>query len=164
MRPLTGRKTLAIFVASFGVVFAVNGYMIAQAISTFRGEAASTFRGESDSDEYLQGINYNQTLARRAQQKAMGWQAAIGASRTDGGMVRVRLDIRSRAGSPVEGLQILGVLRHPSDAHRDRVLVFVQEGSGAYEARLGHVASGVWEVDVRSPDVAFEASRRLWLR
>lgn len=164
MKPLTGRKTLAILVASFGVVFAVNGYMIAQAINTFRGEAASNFRGASEADEYLQGINYNETLARRAQQKAMGWQAAIGASREVSGAVRVVLDVRSRDGSPVEGLNIQGVLRHPSDAHRDQVLAFVEKGSGAYQALLTRAAPGAWEVDVRSPNVPFEASRTVWLR
>jgi nitrogen fixation protein FixH len=164
MKPLTARKTLAIFVASFGVVFAVNGYMIAQAISTFRGEAASTFRGESESDEYLQGVNFNQTLARRAQQKAMGWQAAIGASREVSGAVRIVLDVKSRDGSPVEGLDIQGVLRHPSDAHRDRMLAFFEKGSGAYQSLLTQVAPGAWEVDVRSPNVPFEASRTVWLR
>jgi nitrogen fixation protein FixH len=164
MKPLTGRKTFAIFVAVFGVIFAVNGYLVAQAINTFRGEATSTFRGESASDDYLQGINYNRTLVRRAQQKAMGWQAAIGASRQAGGLMRVVLDVKSRDGSPVAGLQIQGVLRHPSDAHRDRTLAFVEKGSGAYEAQLAHVAPGVWEVEVRSPNVPFEASRRVWLR
>ncbi len=164
MKPLTGRKALAILVAVFGVVFAVNGYMIAQAVNTFRGEAVSRFHGESESDEYLQGINYNRTLARRAQQKAMGWQAAIEASREAGGLMRVVLDVKSRDGSPVAGLQIQGVLRHPSDAHRDRSLAFVDKGSGAYQTVLPHVAPGVWEVEVRSPNAPFEASRSIWLR
>jgi len=164
MAPLTGRKTLAILVASFGVVFAVNGYMIAQAVNTFRGEAASTFRGESEKDEYLQGIDYNRTLARRAEQKARGWHAAIGAIRVAGGAIQVALDVKARDGSPVSGLKIEGVLRHPSDAHRDLALAFTDAGSGTYRALLQHVSPGVWEVEVRSPNTPFEASRSLWLR
>ena len=165
-KPLTGRRTLAIFLVSFGVVFAVNGYMIAEAVKTFRGEAVSSFHGESENDEYLQGVNFNDTLARRAEQKALGWQANIGAARDSRGLVRIELRVKTRAGSPVDGLKLDGVLRHPSDAHRDRPLAFAEKGAGAYEALASHVTPGAWDVEVRSGSrgAPFEASRGIWLQ
>jgi nitrogen fixation protein FixH len=44
-RELTGRKVLLYLVVSFGIVFAVNGYMVKAAISTFGGvETQSSYK------------------------------------------------------------------------------------------------------------------------
>ncbi len=157
-KPLTGRKTFAIVLAIFGIVFAVNGYMVAMAVSTYTGE--------DENSAYLQGANYNQTLDRRAEQAALGWRATIGAEREQGHGLRVFVSVVGRNGYPVRQLRMLGVLRHPSDASRDRPLILKEEKAGVYAARLDNVASGAWDVVVHAGEhsTPFEATRNLWLR
>ena len=155
---LTGRKTLAILLVSFGIVFGVNGYMVAQAIGTFRGD---------DLDQpYMQGINFNQTLARRAEQQTLGWQATIDAARATNGELKIVVVVKSRDGAPLALLRLSGVLRHPTDAHFDRKLVLKETQSGVYVAALDRVSAGAWNLDVftDSHSKPFEATRSLWLR
>jgi nitrogen fixation protein FixH len=157
-RELTGRKTLAICLVSFGVVFAVNGYMVAQALSTFRGD--------DENDAYLQGVDYNQTLDRREKQAALGWHAAIGAERQHSDALRIVVSVLDPAGRPVQGLKVSGVLRHPADANRDRALALREQRAGVYVTSLEHVAAGSWSVIVHTQthNQPFEATRQVWLR
>jgi nitrogen fixation protein FixH len=155
---LTGRGVLIWLFAFFGVILAVNSYFIT--VST------STFRGEDEQKPYLQGVEYNQTLARHAAQAALGWQAAITATRLPGGDVRVEIQMRDTAGKPVAEPGLAGELRHPSDENRDRDLHLAQTAPGLYEARLSGVSPGVWDVMIHSSSerTPFDAERRLWVR
>lgn len=157
-RPLTGRKTLAILLASFGVVFAVNGYMIARAVGTYSGEDAD--------NAYLQGANFNETLARRAQQARLGWHATIAAGAETNGALRIVVEVADRRDRPVGQLTMAGELRHPSDANRDKRFAITEERPGVYAATLAHVARGAWDVVVNTTGhhPPFEASGRIWLR
>ncbi len=56
-RPLTGRRTLGIAAACFGVIFAVNGYMAYSAVSTFTGE--------TEASPYEHGLAYREGHRRR---------------------------------------------------------------------------------------------------
>jgi nitrogen fixation protein FixH len=154
---LTGGRVLLLLIAFFGVIFAVNGVFIA--------EAVGTFRGEDQQDPYLQGIDYNRTLARRAMQAKLGWRAMIDGQRDLRGLVTLTVNLHRPDGSPVEGLQLTGILRHPVDQNRDRALVFAELAPGRYETRLVHVTAGVWDAVVHAKNgVPFEADRRLWMR
>ena len=104
---LTGRGVLIWLFGFFGVIFATNAYFIM--VST------RTFRGEDEQKPYLQGVEYNQTLARHAEQAALGWQAAITAARLPGGHVRIEIRMCDRAGKPVAETGLAGELRHPAD-------------------------------------------------
>lgn len=156
-RKLTGRGVLLWLVAFFGFVIAVNAVFIMV--------SASTFRGEDEQKPYLQGIEYNQALARRAAQAAAGWQAGISAIRLDSGDVRVQLSLRGRDGAPVRGESLSGELRHPADENRDHVLKLTEAGPGLYQADVHEVAPGNWDVivEARGGRTPFEAVRRLWV-
>ena len=155
-RRLTGRTVLMILLAVFGVVFAVNGIFIAEAVTTFRG-------GDEQSP-YLQGLEYNRTLAHRTEQAKRGWRAAIAFDRT-GADAKVTVILRTHAGAPIAGERLFGDLRHPADAARDRIFVLAQENPGTYSAIVPRVARGAWDVGVHSKSrvTPFEASRRIWL-
>ena len=64
---LTGWRVLAIFVVFFSVVIGVDTLFSVFALRTFSGEAAK--------DPYEAGILFNQTLAKRRAEAALGWQA-----------------------------------------------------------------------------------------
>lgn len=155
---LTGRGVLIWLFGFFGVIFATNAYFIM--VST------QTFRGEDEQKPYLQGVEYNQTLALRAEQAALGWKATITAIRLANGNVRVEVRIRDRNGNAVAEVGLAGALRHPADENRDRVFHLTKAAPGMYQAELSDVSPGGWDVLVHSAgeQTPFEASRRLWVR
>lgn len=156
MKVLTGRSVLLWLTGFFGVIIATNTIFII--------EAVKTFRGEDEQKPYLQGVEYNQTLARRAQQKELGWHASIDAHRLAQGQVEILVALRHRDGSPETGARLDGELRHPADENRDQPLRFSQISSGLYQATV-EAAPGNWDVLVaNSKGAPFQATRRLWLR
>ena len=60
MNKLTGRGVLLILAGFFGVIILTNAIFITAAVRTFRGE--------DEAKPYLQGVEYNRTLVRRAEQ------------------------------------------------------------------------------------------------
>ena len=155
--PLTGRGVLFWLVGFFGIIIAMNVWFIMASVRTFSGE--------DEQKPYLQGIEYNQTLARRAGQKALNWHAAIAAARMPGGAVRISLILHGANGAPESGVILRGELRHPSDEGRDRNFGLAQTSPGQYQTDLGGVGAGMWDVVVRSGagQAPFEATRRLWV-
>jgi nitrogen fixation protein FixH len=157
-RTLTGRGVLLWLTGFFGLIFATNAAFITVAVKTFRGE--------DEQLPYLQGVEYNDTLAHRALQKKLGWQATISAVRHPDGSVRVSVSLRQPDGKAPPAERLSGELRHPSDENRDQALHLVSEGGGAYRADLPKVSPGIWDVVVKSDkgDVPFEAIRRVLLK
>jgi nitrogen fixation protein FixH len=156
MRPLTGRGVSLWLAGFFGLIIITNAIFITQAVKTFRGE--------DEQKPYLQGVQYNQTIAHRAEQARLGWRASIDARRLPAGQVEILVELRHRDGSPETDAQLAGALRHPADENRDRALRFSQISSGLYQATI-QAAPGNWDVLVSNAQGApFQASRRLWLR
>ena len=95
VRPLTGWHVLAMFVAFFGVIIAVNGVLAWKAISTFPGL------------EVANGYVASQTFdAEMAAQKALGWRLTHG---YDTAKNVLRLEFSDDNGAPVKlaSLQVL---------------------------------------------------------
>ncbi|MEO1305623.1 MAG: FixH family protein, partial [Pseudomonadota bacterium] len=69
-KTLKGWHVLLIMLGFFGIMFAVNGVFLYHAITSFPGEDIKK--------SYVQGLNYNDTLAVRAAQAELGWQAEAG--------------------------------------------------------------------------------------
>lgn len=155
-RTLTGRGVLVWLALFFGVVVLTDMIFVTVAVKTFRGE--------DEEKPYLQGIAYNQTLARRAEQARLGWHAVIAAERMGDRGAVVDLDVVDATGAPKAGLILTGELRHPSDEHRDRPIRFREASPGHYRSELENVRPGDWDVIARTQQGApFEASRRLWV-
>lgn len=156
MRPLTGRGVLLWLGGFFGLIILTNAIFITQAVKTFRGE--------DEQKPYLQGVQYNQTIAHRAEQARLGWRASIDARRLPAGQVEILVALHHRDGSPETDAHLAGELRHPADENRDRALRFSQISSGLYQATI-QAAPGNWDVLVSNAQGApFQATRRLWLR
>jgi nitrogen fixation protein FixH len=141
----------------FAIVIATNAYFIVLSVTTFRGE--------DEQKPYLQGIEYNDTLDRRAQQARLGRRATVSATRLPTGHVRIDAELHDRDGQPVAGVPLLAELRHPSDENRDRVLRLRAIAPGRYEADAGSIGAGYWDLIVSSTKAGapFEATRRLWV-
>lgn len=66
---INGKHVLLEFAACFGVVFAVNGFFVYQALSTSPGEQSGA--------SYEAGLHYNGTLAAERAQDALGWRHVL---------------------------------------------------------------------------------------
>jgi nitrogen fixation protein FixH len=156
-RPLTGRGVLLWLGGFFLCIFAVNAAYIAISIGTFRGE--------DEQKPYLQGIEYNRTLARRAEQARLGWTAEVRAERTPAGHVDVVIDLKGKSGRPETGASLRAALRHPADENRDRALALTEIAPGRYRGDAGAVQAGFWDVVIGggAKNAPFEADARLWV-
>ena len=135
-RILTGKHVLAIFIAFFGVVIAVNMVMYRVATASFSGV-------ETDS-AYRVGLAYNTELAAARQQAALGWTVN---AKVDG--ERVLVDVRDKSDVVVPGLEGEVVLAWPADRRLDRKGALVPREGGRYEAVLDKaLPPGQWDVIV----------------
>lgn len=140
---LRGVHVLVAMLAFFGVVIGVN---IAFAVL-----AVGSFPGEDVKRSYLQGVQYNQMLAERRAQAAIGWQAHADFSESfEGPRLEVRLN--QRDGAAVGGGEVSGVLQWPADARRDIVLTFEPQGDGLFVARVPGLTPGRWRLRARAQD------------
>jgi nitrogen fixation protein FixH len=94
---------LLAFVGFFMTVFAVNGVMIYEAVSTFGGLETP--------DAYRKGLAYNQRIAQGEAQEQRGWRDTLAyAPETE----RVRIDMTDHAGAAVPDLVISGEMGRPA--------------------------------------------------
>jgi len=141
---LRGWHVLLIMLGFFGVIFAVNGVFLYHAITSFPGEDVKK--------SYVQGINYNQTLAARAAQAELGWSAEAGVQ-DDSIVFRLR-DADAR---PLSNYLVIGELRRLAMQDADQVLAFRVAPSGEYFAPSGALESGQWRLRISVLDGDDEA-------
>ncbi|MEN0653790.1 MULTISPECIES: FixH family protein [Hyphobacterium] len=152
IKRVTGWHVLAVILVFFGVIITVNVIFIIQ--------ATRTFRGEDQPRSYVQGLDYNSTLAARAEQAALGWTAT--AAVEDGSIVVHVLDAD---GHPIDGLDLNGTLRHPADTSRDEILTFQARAEGRYVAALPEGMRGRWQLRAwREGEPPFTLQSELWLQ
>lgn len=136
-----GIHVLLTLLAFFAAIIAVN--------VAFAVIAVQSFPGEDVRRSYLQGLHYNDTLAERRAQAALGWRANAALSDSANG---VMLSVRLAApdGRPLDGLTLRGDLQWPTDSRLDQALVFEPVGAGLYAARLGDLPPGRWRLRARA--------------
>ena len=127
--PFTGWHMLAICVAFFGVVIAVNVVMADLAISTFSGEVVE--------NSYVASQRFNGWLDEAKAEQALGWKATAG--RTADGRIAVRLQ-----GAPADAV-VTGAAWHPLGRQPDRTLSFVAAPGSGFISRET-VPSGRWTI------------------
>ena len=138
---LRGWHVLALLLAFFGAVIAVN--------VAFAVVAVQSFPGEDVRRSYTQGVHYNDVLAERRAQEALGWSAAAAlAGEGDGATVNVAL--RTRDGAALSGAELTGALQRPTDSRLDRTLTFEEVAPGQYRARLDDLHKGRWRLRARA--------------
>ena len=140
-RELKGRHVLAILLVFFGIMFTVNFYFVYVALNTYPGEVVK--------NPYIQGIEYNQTLDRRAAQATLGWRAQIGLE-GHAGDYTLHVKIRDSQASGLDRLQLAAELGRTISDREDRALVFTAQGDGNYLCDIGELAPGKWDVRLRA--------------
>lgn len=134
---LSGRGVLVFLLSSFAIVFAVNGFLIYNALSTFDGIEVP--------DAYQRGRAYNHVLEAMEVQKALGWRAEIEVD--DKGRAhaaRLAVKFTDRNGTPLHGLKILATFWRPVVGGVDQGKTMVETAPGRYEADFHLVYGGNW--------------------
>jgi nitrogen fixation protein FixH len=122
-------------IAAMGVVFAVNGYMIYTALSSFPGTAGT--------DGFDLSNGYKRVLQAAAEQSALGWR--IDTTLDDARHPVLRL--ADRAGAPLTPDAIEAHAERPVGPVETTVLEFHPIGAGRFQADRT-LFSGQWDVMV----------------
>ena len=116
----TGRHMLAVMVAFFGIVIAVNFVMARYAVSTFSGTVVD--------NSYVASQEFNGWLAEARQQRALGWHIAV---RVD--PARHVVVTANTGAFPIAAVTALA--SHPLGSIPDRYLAFDAAGPGRFVSR-----------------------------
>lgn len=142
-----------VFVGGMLVVVLVNAGLVYAALSTFTGVTVER--------SYERGRGFNQVLAARDRQEALGWQAELRWQPGEApGTGRLHLSLRDGEGAALNNVAVEGALVGPLDAVRLR-LQLVQVGAGRYEAKVVAPRPGSWEVQLTLAARGSEAARTL---
>lgn len=135
---LKGWHVLAMLVAFFGVVFAVNGAFIYYALKTHPGDDVQ--------DAYVAGVEYNRELAEKRAQQKLGWQASLSVKPNARRGELIEVAFVDAKGTPVPGLKINATLRSPVVASQDRTIRFVNAGPGVFRADVDEPPAAQWDL------------------
>ncbi len=159
-KELKGWHVLIIMSCFFGVMFAVNTVFVISAVRSHPGEDVPK--------SYLQGLEYNNTLAARAAQAGLGWNAELGVL-GEGPDAALVLRIRDRDGRGVSGLAINAEVRRAASARDDLAVSLEPTGAGEYAALIGDLPTGRWDVravasQIGRDELDFEARKTIFIR
>ncbi len=135
----TGKHVIFSLIAFFGVIVIANAIFLTLAIRSFPGD--------SDDDAYLRGLDYNEVIAERSAQAALGWQAEVIGISDDGAIEVIVVDRDER---PIDALRIVGKLQRPANDGSDIDLTFMYDGAGAYRSTASGAVRGVWDLKARA--------------
>src|SRR5918997_4068211 len=134
-RILTVRMVLFYFIAFFGVVFAMNFYMVRVALSSFSGV-------ETESS-YKAGLSFKNDIAAAQAQDARHWSIEAAVQRGDN--PGVIITARDAQGQALSGLVAEMRLAHPTDKRRDLLVEFVELTPGQFKS-LTPMPKGPWDL------------------
>ncbi len=137
-------------IATMGIVFLVNGYMVYDAYSTFPGISGKD--GFDVSNEYMR------VLKTAQQQAALGWQ--LEAALADDRFPVLRLT--DRAGAPLTATKIDAQAERPVGPVDTTALAFRSIGDGWYRSDTS-LYSGQWDImlTLHADGLQYRATRRL---
>ena len=156
-RQLTGRIVLLWLSAFFGVVFAVNGVLIHEALSTLSGV-------DTDS-AYQAGRVFEHEVTMAKAQEARQWRVEATVTPSPQG-ARIDVTARDAAGAPLRNLDATAVLERPTDRRLDRNLVVAADGPGRFHGDVD-AERGQWDLIIelsRQGEQLFRSKNRIVLK
>lgn len=154
-RPITGRTVLLYFVTFFGVIFAVNFYMVRVAISSFSGVETESV--------YKAGLSFKNDVEAAHAQDALHWK--IEAALQHGEAPAIVVTARDAQGQALTGILPEIRLAHPTDKRRDVPLEFVELSPGRFRS-VTPVPEGQWDLVIglrRDEETLFRSKSRIVL-
>lgn len=157
-REITGRTVLICFVAFFGVIAAVNAFMVRAAVTTFAGT-------QTDS-AYKAGLAYNSESAAAATQAALHWTVDGRIARDTKGDAVLTVDVKDAAQSSVFDIAVAAHLAHPLNARLDRTIALARAPDGTFRG-VTDAAAGQWTLTLdvtRGQDRLYRSETRVVLK
>jgi len=154
-KPITGRTVLLYFMGFFGIIFAMNFYMVHVAVSSFSGV-------ETES-AYKAGLSFKNDVAAAHAQDARHW--SVEASLRGSDVNSVVITARDAHGTALAGLTPEVRLAHPTDKRRDVVLELVELTPGQFQS-LMPIPGGQWDLVIglkRETETVFRSKSRISL-
>ncbi|HZH12355.1 MAG TPA: FixH family protein [Microvirga sp.] len=154
-RIVTGRTVLIYLVSFFGVIFAMNFFMIRVAISSFSGV-------ETESS-YKAGLTFKNDVAAAQAQNALDW--AVEANIQHGNPRSILISARDAKAQAISGLAAEVRLAHPTDKRRDSIIAFVETSPGQFQS-LTPLPEGHWDLVIdlkRNGETVFRSKSRISL-
>ena len=151
-RQFTGRHMLAIMVAFFGVIVAVNVTMATLANTSWTGFVVK--------NSYIASQQFNRKAEEGRRQAALGWDAELALAEG-----RLRFALADAQGRTVAMPEGTATFRRPASDREDVTVALVPSG-GALEGSA-ELADGVWIVEVLADagqEAPFRETRRLHVR
>jgi nitrogen fixation protein FixH len=133
-REFTGWHMLAVMVAFFGVVIAVNIVMAVYANTSWTGLVVQ--------NGYVASQEFNEKTAEARAQAARGWKDAL---EIEPGTVSFALN--DAAGSSVEAKSVTVTFRRPVYESEDETFQLARQSNGAFAA-THNVRDGLWVVEI----------------
>ena len=156
--PASGDRWIPwVFVAFFGVVFAVNAAMIWVAFATWPGLETQS--------AYQKGLAYNRTLAAAKAQEALGWRVDLDLAPAGGRLARLKLTLADRYGDLIEDARVTAAFVRPTYGGHDVELVVPHDHGGVYHAEAALPLAGLWELQLtaESRGDTYRLRRRVYL-
>lgn len=158
---ITGRHVLYGLIGFFAVVFAVNGYFLYAALSTYTGVVSA--------EPYRKGLHYNERIAADERQHARGWRDKLALTPTADA---ITVELEDSEGRAISGLRIEGLIGRPSTTEHDMMLRMQETTPGRYEASFNKLNAGTWLVALEASEragadvesVVYRLRKRLWLK
>ncbi len=143
-RTLTYRTPLAIIVAGFAVVLAVNSVLVYFAINSWTGLETE--------QHFVKGLKYNDALAAADRQKQLGWRLDLTPrwAEGDGDTVvgTISVVLADRDGQPLTDLAVHLMAVRPTHEGHDREVGLTHRGQGRYVGRIELPLRGQWQLRV----------------
>jgi nitrogen fixation protein FixH len=137
-------------IGAMGIVFAVNGVMVYDALHSFPGAAGS--------DGFDLSNRYDHVLATAQRQAALGWQIEADVTATH----QPSLLLADRNGAPLAATAIDASAERPIGPPDTTALAFHPIGHGRYQAETS-LFSGQWDImlTVHADGRLYSATRRV---
>ena len=143
------------FFGFFAVIFIANGIMLYFALGTWTGLTTE--------NSYQEGLAYNERLAERDRQAAMGWQVSFQAVPDRPGHAVFDLELADGRGIPVTAASVAVTITRPTHEGHDFTTVLTHQGGGRYAGEADLPLPGQWQVDllIDEPRGPYRLSERL---
>ena len=143
------------FFGFFAVIFLANGIMLYFALGTWTGLTTES--------AFQDGLAYNDRLAERERQRALGWQVSFQAVPDGPGHVVFDLQIDDERGVPVTAADVAVSLTRPTHEGHDFTAELSHRGGGRYAGEADLPLPGQWQLDlvIDEPRGPYRLSERL---